>query len=146
METTSDALTLRHYRGDDYPMLLEWWEQHEAPAMHESMVPESTCVVLLNGEPAACGSIFPCNNNHVAFFHGMVTRPGLNMREAKAVISALQDGIDIMMRSSGHTLLLGTVPDGAMMRGARMMGFTVQGTTPVYHVARLTRTPQSHGS
>lgn len=131
-------ITLRHYQPSDYPLLESWWEIHGAEPMHESMIPVSTCIVELDGEPAASGSVFPCNNNHVAFFHGMVTRPGLSMQQSSECLMALQDGIDIIMRSSGHTLLLGTVTQGAMVRGAKMMGFSPAGD-PVQAVARLVR-------
>jgi hypothetical protein len=137
MVTTPD-ITIRHYRPEDYPLLESWWESHGAEPMHKSMIPVSTCIVELGGEPAASGSVFPCNNNHVAFFHGMVTRPGLSMQDARECLMALQDGIDIIMRSSGHTLLLGTVTQGAMVRGAKMMGFSPAGD-PVQAVARLVR-------
>lgn len=143
------SITIRHYQPDDYPLLESWWEDHGAEPMHESMIPPSTCIVLLDGEPAASGSVFPCNSNHVAFFHGMVTRPGLSMQQARECLMALQDGLDIIMRAGGHTLLLGTVTQGAMVRGAKMMGFSPAGD-PVQAVARLVRpkpiTTENHGS
>ncbi|GAA5120696.1 hypothetical protein JIN84_05905 [Luteolibacter yonseiensis] len=138
METRADRFTIRHYEPADYPMLEEWWEGHGAPPMHEDMIPVSTCVVMMDGEPVASGSVFPCNNNFVAFFHGMVTRPGLGMREARLALEALQDGLDIIMRTGGHTLLLGTVPEGAMLRGAKIMGFSPTGG-PVQGVGRFVK-------
>lgn len=131
-----EEITLRHYKPEDYPMLLEWWETHGADQMPQSMIPPSTCIVMLNGEPAASGSVFLCNSNHVAFFHGMVTRPGLQMATAKRVLLALQDGLDIIMKSSGHTLLLGTVQTGPLARGAKMMGFSIL-SKPMHSVARV---------
>lgn len=118
---------VRHYEKEDYEMLRSWWEWHGAEPLHPGMIPESSCVVLLDGDPAAFGSVFPCNNNFVAFFHGMVARPGLHFRESRASLLALQEGLDIICRNGGHTLLLGTVPSGAMMRGAQMMGFDKMG-------------------
>jgi len=130
-------------------MLDAWWESHGAQPMHESMIPVSSCLVLSDGDPVAFGAVFPCNSNHVAFFHGMVTRPCLSMQDAREALLALQDGLDIIMRSSGHTLLLGTVQQGAMVRGAKMMGFSPAGE-PVQSVARIVRpkpqTDHDHGS
>ena len=136
METSSDRFLIRHYEPADYPMLAAWWESHAADPLPEEMVPQSTCIVTMDGEPAASGSVFPCNNNFVAFFHGMVTRPGLCMRDARAALLALQEGLDIIMRAGGHALLLGTVPQGGMLRGARMMGFLPMGE-PVQGVGRV---------
>jgi len=138
METRADRFTIRHYEPADYPMLEAWWEGHGAAAMHEEMVPASTCVVMMDGEPVASGSVFPCNNNFVAFFHGMVTRPGLCLKDARGALLALQDGLDIIMRAGGHTLLLGTVPEGAMLRGAMIMGFSPTGGS-VQGVGRLVK-------
>lgn len=129
-------------------MLVAWWAGHGAEALPVEMVPASTCIVTMDGEPVASGSVFPCNNNFVAFFHGMVTRPGLSMKDARGALLALQDGIDIIMRTGGHTLLLGTVPQGAMLRGARMMGFSAMGD-PVQGVGRVIKLlPENeyHGS
>lgn len=146
---TTPEITIRHYEASDYAMLESWWEDHDAEPMHQTMIPISSCVVMADGEPVAFGAVFPCNSNHVAFFHGMVTKPGLLMAESRKFLVALQDGLDIIMRLSGHTLLLGTVTQGAMVRGARMMGFTPAGE-PVQAVARLVRpiteTTQDHGS
>ena len=119
-------------------MLLGWWRAHEGEPMPESMVPPSSCIVMMFGEPVAFGAVFLCNSNHVAFFHGMVTCPRLTMRDAAAALHALQDGIDCIMRTSGHTLLLGTVREGALVRGARWMGFTPSGD-PVIQVHRLVK-------
>lgn len=139
--------TIRHYEPEDYPMLKSWWEGHGADPMHHTMIPPSSCVVLLDGQPAAFGAVFLCNSNHVGFFHGMVTRPGLTVKEAKTSLQHLQHGLDIIMRTSGHTLLLGTVRPGAMVRGAMMMGFTPDGD-PVQQVSRIVK-PQptyDHGT
>jgi len=148
MATTAN-ITTRHYEPSDYPLLESWWESHGAEPMHESMIPPSSCLVMLDDQPSAFGAVFLCNSNHVAFFHGMVTRPGLSMQEARECLLVLQDGLDIIMRSGGHTLLLGTVTQGAMVRGAKMMGFSPAGE-PVQAVARLVRpkpiTTEAHGS
>lgn len=146
MATTSD-IAIRHYDPADYPLLESWWEAHGAEPLHESMVPSSTCIVEMGGWPVASGSIFGCNCNHVAFLHGLVTRPGLSIGKAGEALRALMDGIDMMMRASGHTLLLGTVQPGGLARGSRMMGFAFAGDL-VQPVARVVK-PQSiedHGS
>lgn len=127
METRSDRFTIRHYEPEDYPTLKSWWDAHCSDAMLEEMIPVSTCIVLMDGEPVASGSVFPCNNNGVAFFHGLVTRPGLGMMDARLALFALQDGLDIIMRTGGHTLLIGTVTPGGLLRGAVRMGFTQMG-------------------
>jgi len=147
METKAN-ITTRHYELSDYPLLESWWESHGAEPMHASMIPPSSCLVMLDDQPSAFGAVFLCNSNHVAFFHGMVTRPGLSMQEARECLLVLQDGLDIIMRSGGHTLLLGTVQQGAMVRGAKMMGFSPAGE-PVQAVARIVRpepiTTENHG-
>lgn len=147
METKADRFTIRHYESDDYPELYSWWESHGADPMPAEMIPVSTCIVEMDGEPVASGSIFPCNNNAVAFFHGLVTRPGLGMMDSRLALHALQDGIDIIMRSGGHTLLVGTVHGDAMLRGARMIGFSAMGGL-VQGVGRVVepQTEQNHGS
>lgn len=148
METKSDRFTIRHYEPSDYPTLEDWWNGHGSEALPEWVIPASTCIVMMDGEPVASGSVFPCNNNHVAFFHGMVTRPGLSMMDARLALFALQDGLDIIMRSGGHTLLLGTVSPGAMLRGAKMMGFAPLGDL-VQSVGRVVKPLpeiENHGS
>lgn len=144
METKAET-TIRHYEPSDYPMIQGWWAVHSAEPLHPGIIPGSSCVVEMDGEPAAFGSVFPCNNNPVAFFHGMVTRPGLTMRQARKALMALQEGIDIICRNGGHTLLLGTVPAGAMMRGARMMGFDPMGDV-VHPVGRVVKPPSSENN
>lgn len=141
METK--LFTVRHYEPGDYPTLLGWWQAHGGDALPESMVPASTCVVLMEGDPVASGSIFPCNCNHVAFFHGLVTRPGLTLRQTLEVQHALQAGLDCIMRAGGHTLLLGTVPAGGMLRGAKMAGFHPAGDA-VLPVQRLVQPLINH--
>jgi hypothetical protein len=132
------SLTIRHYEPSDYPLLESWWQSHGGEPLPESMIPPSSCLVMLDGEPSAFGAVFLCNSNHVGFMHGMCTRPGLSMSEAKSALRALQDGIDIIMRSSGHCLLLGTVGSPAMIKGAKWMGFEV-GTKQFVQVNRLVR-------
>ena len=131
-----EPTSIRHYEPSDYPMLLGWWREHGGEPMHESMIPPSSCIVIMFGEPVAFGAVFLCNSNHVAFFHGMVTCPRLTLRDAKEALHALQGGIDCIMRTGGHTLLLGTVPAGAMIKGAKWLGFIPAGD-PVIPVQRL---------
>jgi hypothetical protein len=143
----AEPTSIRHYEPGDYPMLLGWWNAHGGAPMDQTMIPPSSCVVVMFGEPVAFGAVFLCNSNHVAFFHGMVTCPRLTLRDAKEALHALQGGLDIIMRNGGHTLLLGTVPAGAMMKGARWMGFASAGD-PVIPVQRLVKplTENDHGS
>lgn len=133
---TKDELSVRHYEPADYPMLEAWWMDHGAEPMDETMIPPSSCVVTMGDRSVAFGAVFLCNANHVAFFHGMVTRPGLSMAVSSAVLKYLQLGINAIMQSGGHTLLLGTVHPGAMVRGAKMMGFSPAGDL-VQPVARI---------
>ena len=122
MEISSD-IRIREYAKEDYPVLRGWWQAHDAEPMPEQIIPQSSCVVEDEEGAAAFGAVFLCNANHVAFFHGMVTRPGMCMKHSYRMLKALQDGIDIIMASGGHTILFGTVQPGAMLRGAKRLGF-----------------------
>jgi len=135
METICEV---RHYEADDYATIKKWWIDHGADPMPKGMIPQSSVVITIEGEPAGFGSVFLCNSNHVGFFHGMVTRPGLRLGEAFAVLAAMQDGIDVIRQSGGHTHLLGTVRGDAMIRGAKKMGFSVSSGT-LNQVERLVK-------
>lgn len=137
MEIKSD-IKLREYSKDDYPMLKQWWVAHGAERMHDSMIPPSSVIVEDGNGPAAFAAIYLCNSNHVAFCHGLVTRPDLHLGDTMMILEALQDGIDIIMLSSNHTLLLGTVTGPAMVRGAERIGFHVFGK-PAFHIARVVK-------
>lgn len=137
MATTADT-SIRHYMPEDYPMLEAWWDSHGVEPMDATMIPPSSCIVVRAFRCVAFGAVFLCNSNHVAFFHGMVTAPGLTMAQSAHALRALQAGIDAIMRSGGHTLLLGTVAPGALVRGAKMMGFAPAGDL-VQPVARLVK-------
>lgn len=141
METRCD-LKMRHYEASDYPTLRGWWKYRNAERMHQNMIPPSSCIVEDANGPAAFAAVFLCNSNHVAFCHGLVTRPEMRLHDTYQVLEVLQDAIDIIMAQDNHKLLLGTVTGEGMVRGAKRMGFHVLGK-PARHIARIS-TPPTH--
>lgn len=125
MVTTS--LRLRHYQPEDYPTLLGWWEEHGVDAMDASMLPVSSLIVTRYHEPVAFAALYPCNNNHVAFVHGLTVKPGMGMGDTLQVLRAVNDGLDFMAHTSGHTLLIASCEGERMVRGAEMIGFEPMG-------------------
>ena len=126
MEIKTD-IQIRHYRSEDYPTLRAWWQIHDAERMHETMIPPSSVIVEDAKGLAAFAAVFLCNSNFVAFCHGLVTRPGLNLGDSMIINEVLQDGIDIIMRESGHKILISSVCGKAMVRGAKRLGFQTKG-------------------
>ena len=124
MEIKTD-IKMRPYEALDYKMLKAWWKIHDAQPFPESIIPPSSLIVEDAKGPAAFTSVFLCNSNPVAFCHGLVTRPGMNLGDSIMINEALQDGIDILMRQSGHSVLFGTVSGKGMQRAAKRMGFQV---------------------
>lgn len=124
---TTSSLTIRHYEPVDYAILHGWWEKHGAEPMHESMIPKSSIIVERDGDPQAFVALFPCNNNHVAFCHGLVARPGMCLGDTLEVLKVLNRGIDIMAMSGGHTLIIATVANDRLRKGAEMIGFEATG-------------------
>ena len=137
MEIRTD-IRIREYEPEDYPVLKDWWQRHDAERLHEDMIPKSSVIVEDKNGPAGFAGLLLSNCNQVAFCLGLVVRPGLNVSESQAIHETLQDGMDIIMRSGGHTVLLGTVTGKGMARGAQRMGFLVM-SKPAFHIARIVK-------
>ena len=145
MPSEITSLRIRHYHPSDYPTLLEWWDDHACDAMDQSMIPRSSIVVCQKigelVEPVAFACLFPCNNNHVAFVHGLTVRPGMGMADTIKVLKVLNDGLDFMAQCSGHTLLIASCEGERVTRGATMIGFEPVGDL-VQTVARAVNLEQ----
>lgn len=126
VETKTD-IQIRHYNPKDYPTLRAWWKIHDAERLHETMIPPSSVIVEDAKGMAAFAAVYLCNSNFVAFCHGLVTRPGLNLGDSMMIHEVLQDGIDIIMREGGHKILISSVCGEAMIRGAKRLGFQTKG-------------------
>jgi hypothetical protein len=145
METTSRSLAIRAYTKADFSTLREWWDGHGASVYPETILPPSGVIVERDGKPVAAGFLMLIEQTNLAFFHGMVTKPGMGRRDAWAALQELVAGLDIIMQETGRTLMLGNVPEGAMTIFAKKLGFEVVGpaTNPV---ARITYPLESHGT
>lgn len=145
METPVDAagFSIRSYSPQDYPMLVSWWEEHGTEPYPESILPPSGVIVERLGQPCAAGFLMLVEQANLAFFHGLVTAPRQGMKAAFGALTHLLEGLDIIMRETGRTLMLGSVPDGAMAAYAEKLGFRLLERKT--EVVRITY-PESHGS
>lgn len=129
---------IRSYEPADYSTIAPWWEARGAEAWPESLIPPHGIVVEMDGRPVASGWLFLVEGMHVAFFHGMVTRPMLGVSLARQALQHLFEGLDIIMRNSGRTIILGTVEPGAMIHHAKKLGWGVLGR-PVQSVVKVVK-------
>lgn len=127
MTTEASIFSIRPVTPGDYPTMKAWWEARGMEPWPESALPPDGVVVEKDGEPVCAGWLFLVERHHVAFFHGLVSRPRLGMSEAAAALRHLNEGLDIIMRRAGRTLMLGTVPPGAMLVHAKKLGFATLG-------------------
>lgn len=138
--TEASIFSIRATNAADYATAKGWWDEHGAEAWPESVLPPDGVMVEMDGEPVCAGWLFLVERHHVAFFHGLVTKPGLSMRVAAEALRHLNEGLDIVMRRAGRTLILGTVPQGGMLAHAKKLGFIPMGE-PLLTVAKVVLPP-----
>lgn len=105
----------------DYQTVSGWQEQRGLGKLLENTLPPTGIIVEMDGEPVAASWLYLCYGIGVAFWEGMISRPGLSLSQARA--------------SCGHCL-------GALREIARANDI---GAIKAYAGATLTHEAQKHG-
>jgi hypothetical protein len=83
-----EGLRARHYEQDDLPLLQTWWSSHHGDSLPWGLLPPLG-VVVEDANEEAIGMLwcYECYGVGVAFLEFPVTRPGLTMKQAGAVMA-----------------------------------------------------------
>lgn len=126
MGTDSNApLQVRLYGEGlgDYQTVNEWWTARHGHDLAETILPPLGIMVTQNGEPLGAVWCYECFGIGVCFLEFPITKPGLKMGEAKAVISMAIDGAVAVAKAHGDFSIFRCHTIPAIARILPGMGF-----------------------
>ena len=125
----SDIYGVREYGCEvgDYQMVSEWNEGHTGKALAETLLPPVGVVVTQNGKGIAAGWMHLSAGIGVAFLENPVTKPGLDLKTARAALEWAMGALESVARSQGYSLLVANTLPGIGRVLERDQGFERSG-------------------
>ena len=118
-------LTLRHYglAVGDWQMVSGWHEARHGVPLPETILPPLGIISEDEHGPVAVWFAYQSLGVGVAFLEACVTRPGLTLQQAWAVIGRCLDGIEAVLKKEGYGMIRTFVEFPSLERCLRRFGF-----------------------
>jgi hypothetical protein len=113
---------LRFVEEADYPMLVEWWQAHEASVPPIGVLPKLGVICTRNDEPVAALWLYMDNSVGVCFAEYLVTRPKLKLAESRMAAKVMFDYLKTTAAGFGY-FLMRVVTTKPIARFMRQEGF-----------------------
>jgi hypothetical protein len=96
-------LSIRIYgeKMGDYQVVNEWWQARHGEPLAETILPPLGVIVQMGDEPLAALWCYECFGVGVAFLEHPITRPGMSLAQAKAVLRYAVEGCVAVAKSHG---------------------------------------------
>jgi hypothetical protein len=111
----------------DYQTVSGWKEQRGLGILCENALPPDGVIVEMNGEPVAASWLYLCHGIGVAFWEGLVTRPGLSLRQSREACAHCVGLLKTIARANDVGLIK-TYTTDAIAQEAMKLGFMATGS------------------
>lgn len=120
-----NSVTSRFYSPpDDYEMIAEWWIAHGHPVLPSHLLSPLGVISSKEGVDQAAVFIYFDRNVPVCFLERVITRPGLQLEDAREAIKEAFDAAQFFATEFGCQLMCLRAP-AAIARYAVKHGFVV---------------------
>ncbi|RBP37009.1 hypothetical protein DES53_115150 [Roseimicrobium gellanilyticum] len=106
----------------DYQMISEWREGHNVGPLPETVIPPLALVCERDGEPMAFACCYQSYGIGVCFLEWLITRPGLNLAEARLALEHVIRAIAACTKDT-HALMFGYCVPALAREAKRNLGF-----------------------
>ena len=121
-----DQLTLRPYALDDYSLLCQWWDSHNALKAPQSDL-ESGIGLVAESDSRPVGACFLYVTGVLGFIEAMVISPDSTVAKSRRIADTLFKELQKIAKAEGVNKLIAFVESKGMVRECSRSGFTQVG-------------------
>lgn len=118
-------MDIRLYRPDEFEMIRGWWIASGETAPLETMLPETTYVLSVNGTPGFCISLICTNVSEYAWLENFIANPSLTFtkNDRHKYSQAIVSHAEAQAREHGYRRLICMSEKPALARRYSSLGY-----------------------